>query len=216
VFELANGGTLFFDEIGDLPLDVQGMLLRVLETGVFTPLGGERTIHATFRFVSATHRNLEAMSESGMFRRDLLHRIAEALIVVPPLRERSEDIPILARHFLLEAARTNSVEPAILPEEAANDLQRFPWPGNVRELKNFMRRLAIRNAGHAITVGDCNAETQAAPEPHLEENRILQAVRQSGSIGGAAKILGIHRTTLWRKMCALGLCRPCNSRRSPC
>ena len=214
VFELAKGGTLFFDEIGDLPFEVQGMLLRILETGVFTPLGGERSVQTIFRFISATHRNLEVMAEEGTFRRDLLHRIAEALIAVPPLRERSEDVPLLARHFLIEAAQSNHVEPATLPDEAVDDLRRFPWHGNVRELKNCMRRLAIRNAGRAISVGDFDAETRVAPEPHLEENRILQAVRQSGSIAGAAKMLGIHRTTLWRKMSALGLSQPTSPRRS--
>jgi len=215
VFELADGGSLFFDEIGDLSLEVQGMLLRVLETGQFTPLGGERPSKASFRFVSATHRDLEAMVESGGFRRDLLHRITEAAVLVPALRERGEDIPLLARQFLLEAARANDLEPSTLGEEAVAALSRYSWPGNVRELKNYVRLLAIRHPGQPVCVGLLEADSDSRAGSESETTRILRALKQAGSIGMAARMLGMHRTTLWRKMSVLGLCRPCAGRRQP-
>jgi DNA-binding NtrC family response regulator len=205
VFELASGGTLFFDEIGDLSFDLQGMLLRVLETGVVTPVGAERAIRTSFRFLSATHRDLNLMAEKGEFRRDLLHRIAEATIFVPPLRTRCDDVALLARHFLSEAAREGQVEPAVLEEAAIETLMRYPWPGNVRELKNQMRLQAIRHPGQAIRPQDLALDPESALTVESEESRIVLALREAGTIAGAAKVLGVHRSTLWRRMSVLGI-----------
>ena len=140
-FEQAAGGTLFLDEIGDMPSEAQTRLLRVLQEGEFTTVGGRQPIRANVRIVAATHRDLRQAIRAGQFREDLFYRLNVVPIRLPPLRERLEDIPVLARHFL-EKARDSGLQPKTLDPEALDRLRQHRWPGNVRELENLMRRLA--------------------------------------------------------------------------
>src|SRR3954468_16328210 len=140
-FEQANGGTLFLDEIGDMPPEAQTRLLRVLQEGEFTSVGGRQPIKANVRIIAATHRDLRNAIRQGLFREDLFYRINVVPIRLPPLRERLEDIPLLARHFL-DRAREDDLPGKTLDQGAVDRLKRYSWPGNVRELENLMRRLA--------------------------------------------------------------------------
>ncbi|MBV9249029.1 MAG: sigma 54-interacting transcriptional regulator, partial [Acetobacteraceae bacterium] len=140
-FEQANGGTLFLDEIGDMPPEAQTRLLRVLQEGEFTSVGGRQPIKANVRIIAATHRDLRNAIRQGLFREDLFYRLNVVPIRLPPLRERVEDVPLLARHFL-ERARDDGLPPKSLDQSALDRLKQYSWPGNVRELENLMRRLA--------------------------------------------------------------------------
>jgi two-component system nitrogen regulation response regulator GlnG len=140
-FEQANGGTLFLDEIGDMPPEAQTRLLRVLQEGEFTTVGGRTPIRVNVRIVAATHRDLRALIRQGMFREDLFYRLNVVPMRLPPLRERTEDVPLLARHFLVQA-KARGLPAKTLTAEAVERLKEYPWPGNVRELENLMRRLA--------------------------------------------------------------------------
>ena len=140
-FEQANGGTLFLDEIGDMPPEAQTRLLRVLQEGEFTSVGGRQPIKANVRIIAATHRDLRNAIRQGQFREDLFYRLNVVPIRLPPLRERVEDIPLLARHFL-ERAREDGLPAKRLDQGAVDRLKQHGWPGNVRELENLMRRLA--------------------------------------------------------------------------
>ncbi|HOX42050.1 MAG TPA: sigma-54 dependent transcriptional regulator [Myxococcota bacterium] len=150
-FEQASGGTLFLDEIGELPLALQAKILRVLEEGVVDRLGGQRRIEVDVRVVAATHRDLQAEAEAGRFRPDLFHRLSVVPVRIPPLRERPEDIQLLARHFLEQAAKGTAVglAPALLQE-----LGRLPWPGNVRELKNLVQRMVLLRRSDVLDLAD--------------------------------------------------------------
>ena len=149
-FEQAEGGTLFLDEIGDMPFDLQTRLLRVLQEGEFTTVGGRQPIRANVRIVAATHRDLRQAIRAGQFREDLFYRLNVVPIRLPPLRERLEDIPVLARHFL-EKARDSGLPAKSLDQSAIERLRQHRWPGNVRELENLMRRLAALYAQEMIT-----------------------------------------------------------------
>ncbi|WP_448581495.1 nitrogen regulation protein NR(I) [Thermaurantiacus sp.] len=153
-FEQAQGGTLFLDEIGDMPADAQTRLLRVLQSGEFTTVGGTRTLRADVRIVAATHKDLRRLIEAGLFREDLYYRLNVVPVRLPPLRARTEDIPELAHHFLAAAAReglpARSLDPSALVW-----LQSRPWPGNVRELENAMRRIAALARDDVITAASC-------------------------------------------------------------
>ncbi len=151
-FEVAHRGTLFLDEVGDLPLPLQAKMLRVLENRSFERLGGVRTIHVDVRVVAASNRNLRGMVAARQFREDLFFRLSVFPIAVPPLRERREDIPILARHFLDRLGRDLKKRVA-LSEGAVEALQRYPWPGNVRELQNCIERALILASGDTILPG---------------------------------------------------------------
>jgi two-component system nitrogen regulation response regulator GlnG len=140
-FEQANGGTLFLDEIGDMPPEAQTRLLRVLQEGEFTSVGGRQPIKANVRIIAATHRDLRTAIRQGQFREDLFYRLNVVPIRLPPLRERAEDIPLLARHFL-DRAREDGLPAKSLDQGAVDRLKQHGWPGNVRELENLMRRLA--------------------------------------------------------------------------
>ena len=164
-FEQANGGTLFLDEIGDMPSEAQTRLLRVLQEGEFTSVGGRQTIRANVRIIAATHRDLRAAIRQGQFREDLFYRLNVVPIRLPPLRERSEDIPLLARHFL-ERARQNGLPSKTLDQSAIDRLRQHRWPGNVRELENVMQRLAALHPQEVIGGDVVNAELaelEAAP-----------------------------------------------------
>ncbi|MGH7043706.1 MAG: nitrogen regulation protein NR(I) [Acetobacteraceae bacterium] len=164
-FEQANGGTLFLDEIGDMPPEAQTRLLRVLQEGEFTSVGGRVPIKANVRIVAATHRDLRAAIRQGLFREDLFYRLNVVPIRLPPLRERLDDIPPLARHFL-DRARADGLAAKSLDGTALNRLKRHSWPGNVRELENLMRRLAALHPAEVIGAEAIGAElTEAVPTP---------------------------------------------------
>jgi two-component system nitrogen regulation response regulator NtrX len=153
-FDLAHEGTLFLDEIGDMSLKTQAKILRILEEQRFERVGGSRPIQVDVRVVAATNKNLEEEIARGTFREDLYHRIKVIPLEVPPLRERREDIPALAEHFLLQLARENDTPTKQFTPQALEALTQLPWPGNVRELKNFVWRLGILTPGDTIDVKD--------------------------------------------------------------
>ncbi len=164
-FEQANGGTLFLDEIGDMPPEAQTRLLRVLQEGEFTSVGGRQPIKANVRIIAATHRDLRTAIRQGQFREDLFYRLNVVPIRLPPLRERAEDVPLLARHFL-DRAREDGLPAKMLDQGAIDRLRQHDWPGNVRELENVMRRLAALCPDETITAEVIAAElTDLSPPP---------------------------------------------------
>jgi len=160
-FEQAEGGTLFLDEIGDMPAELQTRLLRVLSDGTFYRVGGHQQMKVNVRVIAATHQNLEQRVREGTFREDLYHRLNVIRLRLPSLRERSEDIPLLAKHFLAASARQLGVEPKRLSEEALASLSRLEFPGNVRQLENLCHWLTVMAAGQVIEAGDLPAELRA-------------------------------------------------------
>ncbi|HEV7268088.1 MAG TPA: nitrogen regulation protein NR(I) [Falsiroseomonas sp.] len=177
-FEQAAGGTLFLDEIGDMPPEAQTRLLRVLQEGEFTTVGGRQPIKANVRIVAATHRDLRQAIRSGMFREDLFYRLNVVPIRLPPLRERLEDIPLLARHFL-ERARAAGLPGKQLDQAAMERLKDHPWPGNARELENLMRRLAALYPQETIGADAVAAELTEAHPPSEEAPRSPETLEQS-------------------------------------
>ncbi|HHQ4578425.1 nitrogen regulation protein NR(I) [Aeromonas hydrophila] len=157
-FEQADGGTLFLDEIGDMPLDVQTRLLRVLADGQFYRVGGHQPVQVDVRIIAATHQNLEKRVADGEFREDLFHRLNVIRIHIPALKERREDIPQLAQHFLLRAAKELNVEAKSLHPDAQTYISRLPWPGNVRQLENVCRWLTVMASGQEVLVSDLPTE----------------------------------------------------------
>jgi two-component system nitrogen regulation response regulator GlnG len=181
-FEQANGGTLFLDEIGDMPPEAQTRLLRVLQEGEFTSVGGRTPVRVNVRIVAATHRDLRALIRQGLFREDLFYRLNVVPIRLPPLRERAEDIPALARHFL-SANRQKGLPAKTLDQAAVERLKAYRWPGNVRELENLMRRLAAlypqETIGEEVIAAELAETTGAEPEPQAREPETLaQAVER--------------------------------------
>ncbi|MCX8115577.1 MAG: sigma 54-interacting transcriptional regulator, partial [Burkholderiaceae bacterium] len=166
-FEQAEGGTLFLDEIGDMPAELQTRLLRVLSDGFYYRVGGHQPIKADARVIAATHQNLEERVRQGLFREDLYHRLNVIRLRLPPLRERREDIPLLARHFLAKSARELGVEPKRLSEEALKHIQQLPFPGNVRQLENLCHWLTVLAPAQVVKLDDLPVElrTQAASTP---------------------------------------------------
>jgi two-component system nitrogen regulation response regulator GlnG len=157
-FEEAAGGTLFLDEIGDMPAELQTRLLRVLSDGQFYRVGGHQPIRANVRVITATHQNLEQRVKEGLFREDLFHRLNVIRLRLPPLRERHEDIPALARHFLANSALQLGVEPKRLSDAALKFLETAPWPGNVRQIENLCHWLTVMAPGQQIEIDDLPAE----------------------------------------------------------
>jgi two-component system response regulator AtoC len=218
--ELANGGTLFLDEIGDLQPHIQVKLLRLLaQKGEFQRLGGTRVERSDVRFICATNRNLEDLVKQGKFREDFFFRINVIPIVVPPLRERREDIAPLARRFCRTAAEENGKEIELSPEAIAA-LEKQSWPGNVRELQNFVERLVVFSDGETIGLADAERELARVPQRasgptagtlvearnDAEKQRILDALsRAKGNRSLAARLLEISRRTLYNKMDELGI-----------
>ncbi len=172
-FEQANGGTLFLDEIGDMPLDVQTRLLRVLADGQFYRVGGHQSVSVDVRIIAATHQNLEQRVADGKFREDLFHRLNVIRIHIPSLSERREDIPLLARHFLRQAAIELDVESKLLSKEAEKLMMQLPWPGNVRQLENVCRWLTVMASGQEVLPADL------PPEIHAE-GRVEKSAMPSG------------------------------------
>ncbi|EQD25500.1 MAG: hypothetical protein D084_Lepto4C00110G0002 [Leptospirillum sp. Group IV 'UBA BS'] len=153
-FEIAEGGTLFFDEIGELPLTLQVKLLRVLQEKVYERVGGTKPRAANVRVLAATHRNLEEMSRSGGFREDLFYRLSVIPVEIPPLRNRPEDIPLLVEFFIRRWQEEGRGEPIFLSRDAMTALARYEWPGNVRELENVMERLLVLSGGEKVSLAD--------------------------------------------------------------
>ncbi|HZP02538.1 MAG TPA: sigma 54-interacting transcriptional regulator [Terriglobia bacterium] len=218
-FELAHGGTLFLDEVGDIPLEIQPKLLRVLQEQEFERLGATRTIRVDVRIVAATNRDLSKMVEERQFRSDLYYRLNVFPIVVPPLRERPEDIPILVRYFAQRLARRMNKHIETIPSDAMRALTLYPWPGNIRELENFIERAVILSKGSKLEIPlselknseeAFSAETMTLEE--AERRHILQALNETkwviGGPRGAAARLGMKRTTLHSRMQKLGITRP--------
>jgi two-component system response regulator HydG len=213
-FALAAGGTIFLDEIGEMPPALQAKLLRVLQDGIFEPLGATRSVRADFRVVAATHRDLAAMVERGAFREDLYYRLNVLPLALPPLRERPADVAVLAEHFLRRAADRHGAGRVELAGDALAALSARPWPGNARELENLMERLALTATGmiHAESVPGAPAPAGPAPFPprgvdlpgalrDLERGLIREALaRTAGNKGRAARLLGLNRTTLVEKL----------------
>ena len=218
-FETADRGTLFLDEVGEIPLELQVKLLRVLQEQEFERLGSTRTQRVDVRLVAATNRDLGHMVEEHTFRSDLYYRLKVFPITVPPLRERAEDIPALVRHFAQKFALRMNKRIETIPAEAMKALQAYPWPGNVRELENFIERAVILSAGTDLFVPLSELKVSIPPSngspktlEDAEREHILKALRDAkwtigGSAGAAAK-LGMKRTTLQSKMQKLGIVRP--------
>ncbi|MBL8485657.1 MAG: nitrogen regulation protein NR(I) [Rhodocyclaceae bacterium] len=162
-FEQAEGGTLFLDEIGDMPSELQTRLLRVLSDGHFYRVGGHQPVRANVRVIAATHQNLEERVRQGLFREDLFHRLNVIRLRLPPLRERREDIPLLARHFLAKSAQDLGVEPKRLADPALRYMQNLEFPGNVRQLENLCHWLTVMAPGQSVDVADLPAELRDQP-----------------------------------------------------
>jgi two-component system nitrogen regulation response regulator NtrX len=221
-FELADTGTLFLDEIGDMTLKTQAKVLRALQEQIVEPVGGTTSVKVDVRVLAATNKDLPGEIRAGRFREDLYFRLNVIPIFVPPLRERAEDIPLLADHFMAELAREYGRRPKKLDPGAATGLRSYRWPGNVRELRNIIERLIIMVPGDTVTLSDVafletgaglGAETPVAPSLPLHEARdkfereyILRALAaQQGNISRTAEALGVERSNLYRKMRAFGI-----------
>jgi DNA-binding NtrC family response regulator len=231
-FELAHRGTLFLDEIGDMPLAMQAKLLRVLEEGEVERIGASKPIAVDVRVVVATHRNLEKLVDSGLFRRDLYHRVVVFPVELPPLRQRTEDLPALVEHFVRQVCAQNGWKPVSFADEAIDALKYYSWPGNIRELRNVVERLLLL-AGAVI---NAEAVHLALPAAHLNSTRTHQSAAadypSSVNSGGAlaervssferaevlrelerhnrhitqtAKALGLERSHLYKKCQQLGI-----------
>lgn len=218
-FELAHQGTLFLDEVGDIPLELQPKLLRVLQEQEFERLGGTKTIKVDVRFVAATNRDLARMVADGRFRSDLYYRLNVFPIVLPPLRERPDGIPSLVRHFTQQFARRMGKRIESIPTATMDVLVRYPWPGNVRELQNVIERAVILSPGPTLQVplGDLKLDDEPTPLKAVtladaEREHILNALHKSDWVlsgpTGAAALLGMARSTLQWKMKKLGIFRP--------
>jgi formate hydrogenlyase transcriptional activator len=220
-FEAADKGTLFLDEVGDIPLDVQSKLLRVLQEQEFEKLGSTRTQKVDVRVIAATHRNLKQMVEDRQFRPDLFYRLHVFPVFVPPLRNRREDIPILVRHYVEKFARRMNRRIETIPSCAMEAFAKYSWPGNVRELQNFIERTVILSPGTALRPPLEQLKEASAPSPspklstleEAEREHVLRAVRDCnwviGGPRGAAARLGMKRTTLLHRIRKLKIpCRP--------
>jgi len=214
-FELANHGSIFLDEVGEIPLELQTKLLRVLQEREFERLGSSRTIRTDARLIAATNRDLAAMVEAREFRADLYYRLNVFPVTVPPLRERREDIPLLVRYFVQQNARRMNKRIVNIPAEAMQALTRYDWPGNIRELQNFVERAVILTPGTSLQAPIRELKrSHAAPAATVtleaaEREAILKALHDAGGkVGGergAAALLGMKRTTLQAKMRKLGI-----------
>jgi two-component system nitrogen regulation response regulator NtrX len=222
-FELAHGGTIFLDEIADMSLKTQAKVLRVLQEQVLTAVGGSRDTRVDARVVAATNKDLTQEIRAGRFREDLYFRLNVVPIFVPPLRDRQDDIPLLAEHFMAILAREYGRRPKSFDRDAVTALQQYAWPGNVRELRNVVERLMIMVPGDRITSRDLSFLDATTPVPadaarpsavaplhdardQFERDYILRALaQQQGNISRTAEVLGVERSNLYRKMKAFGI-----------
>jgi len=216
--ELADGGTLFLDEIGEIPLELQPKLLRVLQDQEFERLGSNRTRKVSLRLITATNRDLAQSIVQREFRSDLFYRLSVFPIQMPPLRERREDIPLLVRHFVHRFARRMDRSIETIPKETMQALLEWPWPGNVRELENLMERSLILSEGSVLRVPLSELQFKGEPRAHpdhtlngTERRHIIRILRETGGVlsgpQGAARRLGLKRTTLQSKMRRLKITR---------
>ena len=225
-FELADGGTLFLDEIGDMSASAQAKVLRALQEGVITRVGGARAIRVNVRVLSATNKDLAGEIKAGRFREDLLYRLNVIPLHLPPLRERRDDIPMLVQHFSDRFAQEGAVRPRRITPDAVDRLQRMDWPGNVRELRNTVERLLILAAGDSVTAGDVellvagagqggslsgdllSCQTFADFKEAAERAFILQKLRENDwNVAETARLLDMPRSNLYKKIERYGLVR---------
>jgi two-component system, NtrC family, nitrogen regulation response regulator NtrX len=217
----AHGGTFFLDEVGDMSLRTQAKVLRALDEHRFEPVGASQSVQVDARVIAATNKNLEREIERGNFREDLFYRLNVIPFTVPPLRERAEDVPVLAQHFLREFAKAYGRKPNEISSEAQSALMAHSWPGNVRELRNLMERMVIlypqrrievrhlpidsvRKAG-ASRIGDGSGSLQEVKEA-AERDYILRKLEETGgNVTRTSELLGLERSNLYRKMKALGI-----------
>src|SRR3954453_205879 len=221
-FELAHRGTVFLDEVGEIPLELQPKLLRVLQEREFERLGSTRTLRTDARLIAATNRDLAALVEGQQFRQDLFYRLNVFPVHVPPLRERREDIPMLVRHFAQQFARRMKKSIDTIPSETMDALTEYDWPGNIRELQNLIERAVILSGGPTLDVPMTALNGgRAAAAPHDRQNGTLEQAERRHIIGalegtrwviggpnGAASRLGMKRSTLQFRMRKLGIVRP--------
>jgi formate hydrogenlyase transcriptional activator len=224
-FELANRGTVFLDEVGEIPLELQPKLLRVLQEREFERLGSSRTLRSDARLIAATNRDLTALVDEQKFREDLFYRLNVFPVTVPPLRQRREDIPMLVRHFAQQFARRMKKTIETIPSETMDALTRYEWPGNVRELQNLIERAVILSAGPTLDVPltAINGRRAGAPQQSAgqeeaqtladaDRRHIIAALERSNWVlagpNGAAARLGVKRSTLQFRMRKLGIVRP--------
>jgi two-component system nitrogen regulation response regulator NtrX len=217
----ADGGTLFLDEVGDMSLKTQAKVLRALDEQRLEPVGAAESIQVDVRVVASTNKNLEEEIERGNFREDLFYRLNVIPFHVPPLRQRTEDVRLLAEHFLKEFTRSYGRKPKELAEEALQVLELYPWPGNVRELRNLMERIVIMNPQTRIEARHIplDRSRRAVFDRPMDQFGSLQEVREAaerdyilkkleeakGNVTRAAELLGLERSHLYRKMKALGI-----------
>jgi transcriptional regulator with GAF, ATPase, and Fis domain len=219
-FELADGGTIFLDEIGEMPLELQSKLLRVIQDGEFERLGSPRTIKVDVRIIAASNRNLEEEIKGGRFREDLFYRLNVFPITIPPLRQRKEDIPLLVNHFVAKFNKKISKKIDSVSKDTLNALQEYHWPGNVRELESVIERAVITSQGTALQVLDRFDTFRKTSEPagqdvkalaELEQDHILQVLQKTGwrieGKNGAAVLLGLNPSTLRARMQKYGIIR---------
>jgi two-component system, NtrC family, nitrogen regulation response regulator NtrX len=221
-FEQAGGGTLFLDEIGDMPLAMQAKLLRVLEEGEIERVGGDKPIPVDARVVVATHRNLEELVRQGTFRADLFHRVYVFPVVLPPLRERADDVPVLAEYFAEQVAAQNNWKEKHFSPEALEILKRYGWPGNVRELRNVVERVLLLSNSEKITAEEVNQALPSArngePASAAENGTLAHRIesferevllaelrRHRHHMTNVAKALGLERSHLYKKCQQLGI-----------
>ncbi len=229
-FQLADGGTIFLDEVGEIPLELQGKLLRVLQESEFERVGDDVTRSVDVRVIAATNRVLEELIVEGEFREDLFYRLSVFPVNVPPLRERGDDVIQLAQHFLEQTARDFGRDPMTLTQSQADKLRRYDWPGNVRELKNVIERAVILSAGNVLRLDKSmpdpkpDEELRDPPAPatgsilneeemrNFQKRNIIAALKQSNwrvsGAGGAAEILGVKPTTLADRIRTFGIQKP--------
>jgi len=219
-FELADGGTIFLDEIGEMPLELQSKLLRVIQDGEFERLGGPRTIKTDVRIIAASNRNLEEEIKNGRFREDLFYRLNVFPITMPPLRQRKEDIPLLVKHFVAKFNKKIGKKIDTVSKETLNALEEYHWPGNVRELESVIERAVIISQGTALQVLDRFDTFRKPEEPsgeevkamaEMEHDHILQVLDKTGwrieGKNGAAGLLGLNPSTLRARMRKYGIIR---------
>ena len=227
-FEQASHGTLFLDEIGDMPVAMQAKLLRVLEEGEIERVGGDKPLQVDVRIIVATHRNLEEQVRAGSFREDLYHRVYVFPVLLPPLRERREDIRVLAEHFARQLAEQNGWKPKTFSREAVEELEQYSWPGNVRELRNVVERALLLSTGDTVAeavvrralpqsaqalMAGSNGSSAAASDGPLagrveafeRETLLVELKRNHHHMTNTAKALGLERSHLYKKCQQLGI-----------
>jgi chemotaxis protein methyltransferase CheR len=217
-FEVADGTSIFLDEIGELPLELQTKMLQVLQDGEFERLGSSRTIKVNVRVIAATNRDLEAEVRKGRFRDDLFYRLNVFPITVPPLRERIEDISLLAEFFMEKVSKRLGKSIELIPASVMNTLRNYPWPGNVRELENVIERAVISSSGPKLRLAEeLKPPRQDLPTPlktmkSIEFDHIGRVLEHTdwkiSGKDGAAEILGLKRGTLRARMQKLGIRKP--------